>query len=84
MTTLMSRIGQRVGTVIKDVSARMLPNDAPVPRSLLPPATSTQLGAVKPGAGLSVAGDGTLIVSAETTRQIRRLRLNQLLHLNLY
>lgn len=64
MTTLMSRIGQLVGTVIKDVSARMLPNDAPVPRSVLPPATSTLPGAVKAGAGLSVAADGTLTVTA--------------------
>lgn len=69
MTTLMSRIGQLVGTVIKDVSARMLPNDVPVPHSLLPPATSTQLGAVKPGAGLSVAADGTLQAPFETALQ---------------
>lgn len=64
MTTLMSRIGQLVGTVIKEVSGRMLPNDAPLPRSLLPAATSTEKGAVKPGTGLSVAADGTLTVTA--------------------
>ena len=64
MTTLMSRIGQLVGTVIKEVSGRMLPNDAPLPRTLLPVATSAQIGAVKPGSGLSVAGDGTLTVTA--------------------
>lgn len=64
MTTLMSRIGQLVGSVIKEVSDRMLPNDTLVPRTLLPPATSTQTGAVKPGSGLSVAADGTLTVTA--------------------
>lgn len=64
MTTLMSRIGQLVGTVIKQVSTQMLPNNAPVPRSLLPPATSAETGAVKPGTGLSVAADGTLTVTA--------------------